>query len=73
MTGHSRFKPETLFADTKDTLERLILENVELRETAADLALETEVLRESLTRAKSTKLYWSAPIARRGRGIGRYG
>jgi hypothetical protein len=43
---------DTLFADTLDTLERLIMENTELRQTAAELALQTAILRESLDGAK---------------------
>lgn len=48
-----RAKAET--SDAADTLERLILENIELRQTAADLALQTAILRESLTETRSAK------------------
>jgi hypothetical protein len=37
------------------TLERLIIENNELRQTAANLVLQTTILRESLT---NTKVNW---------------
>jgi hypothetical protein len=46
----------TLFADTADTLESLILENMELREMVADLVLQTAILRERLNEAKSSEL-----------------
>jgi hypothetical protein len=45
-----------LLADTTETLERLIVENIELRQTAADLALQTATLRESLDEAKLARL-----------------
>jgi hypothetical protein len=45
-----------LFADTTETLERLIVENIELRQTAADLALQTATLRERLDGAKLAML-----------------
>ena len=51
-----RPKAEMLFADTMDTLERLIVENIELRQTAAELALQTATLRESLDEAKLARL-----------------
>jgi len=38
-----------------DTLEQLILENIELRQTAADLVLQTAILRESLDHARSSR------------------
>ena len=51
-----RPKAGMLFADTLDTLERLIVENIELRRTAAELALQTATLRESLDEAKLARL-----------------
>jgi hypothetical protein len=45
-----------LFADAMDTLERLIVENIELRQTAAKLALQIATLRESLDEAKLARL-----------------
>ena len=39
-----------------DTLEWLIMENTELRQTVAELALQTAILRESLDDAKLIRL-----------------
>jgi hypothetical protein len=52
-----RQQAETLYTDAVDTLEQLILENFELRQTAAELALQTAILRESLGEASWTSLY----------------
>ena len=41
---------------TMDTLEWLIMENTELRQTVAELALQTAILRESLDDAKLIRL-----------------
>jgi hypothetical protein len=35
-------------AQLKDTIERLVSENIELRRTAVDIALQTAILKESL-------------------------
>ena len=50
--GRKQPKPEMLLTDT---LERLILENIELRQTAADLVLQTALLRESLAETMVTR------------------
>jgi hypothetical protein len=61
MGRHSPNGQRPLFPDTTDTLEQLILENIELRQTAADLVLQTAILRESLNEVESTGL----PFGRR--------
>ena len=54
MRDHSPSNWRALFADKTDTLEELLLENIELRQTAADLLLQTAILRESLNEARSS-------------------
>jgi hypothetical protein len=49
-------QPKAGMSSTSMTdLERLILENIELRQTAADLALQTAILRESLNQTRAAK------------------
>ncbi|GLH76775.1 hypothetical protein SSBR45G_16830 [Bradyrhizobium sp. SSBR45G] len=39
-----------------EKLKRLVLENLELRETVANLALETAILREALTKDATRRM-----------------
>ena len=39
------------YGKTEDSLERLVAENFELRQTAVELALQTSILRERLSGA----------------------